>query len=157
MRTIRSSNSFGRRPAASAAHAGLRARRPATTAAPCASAAPLRTAVRCAHHQPRRGFRAATVLLDRPKEEAGAAAAADPGSESESDAATGGDEPESILIYSGERARPLRILKVMSIINCSASLIASPIVSPAHFTPTGHLADLFPCLSSWRTQNPRLC
>ena len=40
-------------------------------------------------------------------------------------------EPEEILIYQGGRARPLRILKTASFVNCTASLIGSPVIVTA--------------------------
>lgn len=49
-----------------------------------------------------------------------------------STATAGVDEkPQEILIYEGGRARPLRILKTASFVNCTASLIGSPIIVTA--------------------------
>ena len=41
------------------------------------------------------------------------------------------EKPQEILIYEGGRAKPLRILKTASFINCTASLIGSPIIVTA--------------------------
>ena len=57
---------------------------------------------------------------------AGATAAAAPADEAEATA-----EPEEILIYQGGRARPLRILKTASFINCVASCTGGPLIVTA--------------------------
>jgi hypothetical protein len=59
-----------------------------------------------------------------------AAPAAEPAAAADAGATADG-EPEEILIYQGGRAKPLRILKTASFINCTASLIGSPIIVTA--------------------------
>ena len=65
------------------------------------------------------------------------------------------DDLEHIVIYNGDRARPLRILKIMSVMNCTASVLSSPVVSRPQLglTKVGH-AQLEgtlsrPCLLCW--------
>ena len=55
-----------------------------------------------------------------------------PAAKGDAGANAGGDEkPQEILIYQGGRAKPLRILKTASFINCTASLIGSPVIVTA--------------------------
>jgi hypothetical protein len=55
-----------------------------------------------------------------------------PAADGDADASAGADEtPQEILIYQGGRAKPLRILKTASFINCTASLIGSPVIVTA--------------------------
>ena len=55
-----------------------------------------------------------------------------PAAKGDTSASAGADEkPQEILIYQGGRAKPLRILKTASFINCTASLIGSPVIVTA--------------------------
>eukprot|EP01050_Picozoa_sp_SAG11_P015493 SAG11_NODE_2014_length_3922_cov_1.929898_4_plen_184_part_00 len=61
---------------------------------------------------------------------AGEGAPSPAGSAASEDAAAAPPGGE-LVIYEGERARPLRLLKTLSVANCAASLLASPLLATA--------------------------